>query len=63
MKEPSNLRGYRLERPLGTGGMGSVWIGEKIATHQKFAIKFLKEEYLEDQMYVARFEREVAALR
>lgn len=63
MKEPSNLRGYRLERPLGTGGMGSVWIGEKIATHQKFAIKFLKEEYLEDQTYVTRFEREVAALR
>ena len=63
MKVPTNLRGYSLERPLGKGGMGSVWIARKLTTNQAFAIKFLKEEYVEDAMYLARFEREVAALR
>lgn len=63
MKPPANLRGYVLERPLGKGGMGSVWVARKLSTHQEFAIKFLKEEFLEDPTYLARFEREVAALR
>lgn len=63
MKPPSNLHGYTLERPLGKGGMGAVWVARKTSTHQPFAIKFLKEEFLEDATYLARFEREVAALR
>ena len=63
MKPPTNLRGYVLERPLGKGGMGAVWVARKLSTHQQFAIKFLKEEFLEDATYLARFEREVAALR
>ncbi|NMC69441.1 MAG: protein kinase [Myxococcales bacterium] len=63
MKPPSNLRGYVLERPLGKGGMGAVWVARKMSTHQEFAVKFLKEEFLEDPTYLARFEREVAALR
>jgi hypothetical protein len=43
--------------------MGSVWVAEKVSTHQPFAVKFLKEEFLQDPAYLARFEREVAALR
>jgi serine/threonine protein kinase len=63
VKAPTNLRGYTLERPLGKGGMGAVWVARKLSTHQTFAIKFLKEEFLDDVTYLARFEREVAALR
>jgi len=63
VKPPTNLRGYVLERPLGKGGMGSVWVARKLSTHQEFAVKFLKEELLEDPTHLARFEREVAALR
>jgi serine/threonine-protein kinase len=63
VKPPTNLRGYVLERPLGKGGMGVVWVARKLSTHQEFAVKFLKEEFLEDTTYLARFEREVAALR
>jgi serine/threonine-protein kinase len=62
-KPPSNLRAYQLIRTLGVGGMGSVWIAEKTATHQQFAIKFLREEFLQDATHLARFEREIAALR
>jgi len=43
--------------------MGAVWVARKLSTHQEFAVKFLKEEFLEDTTYLARFEREVAALR
>jgi serine/threonine-protein kinase len=63
VKPPTNLRGYKLERPMGKGGMGAVWVAHKLSTHQPFAIKFLKEEFLEDPTYLARFEREIAALR
>ena len=63
MKPPTNLIGYVLDRPLGKGGMGTVWVARRTSTDQEFAVKFLKEEYAEDPTYLARFEREVAALR
>jgi serine/threonine protein kinase len=42
--------------------MGAVFIAEKTATHQKYAVKFLKEDYARDETYLARFEREVSSL-
>jgi serine/threonine protein kinase len=63
MKAPTNLHGYTIERSVGKGGMGSVYVARKLSTHKQFAVKFLKEEFLEDATYLARFEREVAALR
>jgi serine/threonine-protein kinase len=55
-------RGYRLVKPLGAGGMGAVYVGEKITTHQLYAVKFLKEDLVRDPTYLARFEREINAL-
>jgi serine/threonine protein kinase len=55
-------RGYRLVKPLGAGGMGQVFVGEKITTHQLYAVKFLKEDLARDPTYLARFEREINAL-
>lgn len=55
--------GYRIVRTLGRGGMGSVFLAEKSATKEPFAIKFLRQGYLEDPSYLQRFEREISALR
>jgi serine/threonine-protein kinase len=32
---------YRLERPLGEGGMGTVWVGTQLALHREIAVKSL----------------------
>jgi len=57
------VKGYRLDKPLGAGGMGSVYVAEKLATHQAFAVKFMQDHLVADQTYVVRFEREINALR
>jgi serine/threonine-protein kinase len=43
--------------------MGSVFLAEKVSTGEPMAIKFLRQDCLEDPAYLARFEREVSALR
>jgi len=55
--------GYRMIRALGRGGMGSVFLAEKASTGEPFAIKFLRQDCMEDPAYLARFEREVTSLR
>jgi serine/threonine protein kinase len=35
-------RRFRLERPLGSGGMGTVWAATNTATRKEVALKFLK---------------------
>lgn len=50
-------------RALGRGGMGSVFLAEKASTGEPFAIKFLRQDCMEDPSYFARFDREVSALR
>jgi serine/threonine protein kinase len=62
MKEQPQARGYRIVKPLGSGGMGNVFVGEKLTTHQVYAIKFLREDLVRDAVYLARFERELNAL-
>lgn len=57
------VRGYRLDKPLGAGGMGSVYVAEKLATHQPFAVKFMQDHLVADASYTVRFEREISALR
>jgi serine/threonine protein kinase len=55
--------GYRLLRPIGAGGMGSVYEGEKLSTHETFAVKLIREHLTADASYLARFEREITVLR
>jgi serine/threonine-protein kinase len=62
MKELPQARGYCILKPLGSGGMGNVFVGEKLTTHQAYAIKFLREDLVRDAVYLARFERELNAL-
>jgi serine/threonine-protein kinase len=61
-KLPS-IPGYRMVRPIGAGGMGTVYEAEKLATHQTFAVKLMRGDFGEDDSHLLRFVREVKALR
>ncbi|PKN57698.1 MAG: hypothetical protein CVU56_09745 [Deltaproteobacteria bacterium HGW-Deltaproteobacteria-14] len=52
---------YRIERKLGRGGMGSVFLATQLAVDRKVAIKVL-ENVSEDGVMVARFQREARVI-
>jgi serine/threonine-protein kinase len=49
---------YRLETRIAVGGMGEVWQAQDERIMRKVAIKILKEEYLGDPGFLARFRSE-----
>jgi len=49
---------YRLERPLGRGGMASVWLATDEVLDRPVAIKVLSDTIASDPEFVARFRRE-----
>jgi serine/threonine-protein kinase len=51
----SELLGYRVERVLGRGGMGVVYLGHQIALERMVAWKLLAPELAEDDEFRARF--------
>jgi tRNA A-37 threonylcarbamoyl transferase component Bud32 len=55
---PESVGGYRLLRPLGEGGMGTVYEGEDIATGRRVAVKLIRAEYADSRAAVERFRRE-----
>ncbi len=52
---------YRLLRPLGAGGMGSVWAARNELTNRDFAIKFLRADLAKDRESLQRFFNEARA--
>jgi serine/threonine protein kinase len=57
---------YRLEHPLATGGMGSIWVGRHLQLDVPVAMKFMDGGHASTAGGHARFEREArwaAALR
>jgi eukaryotic-like serine/threonine-protein kinase len=50
----------RLERPLGHGGMGSVWLAEHLTLRAHVVVKFMAQEYASSQEARQRFEREAS---
>ncbi|MGV9409156.1 serine/threonine-protein kinase [Nocardia sp. NPDC003693] len=54
----SLVGGYRIERVLGAGGMGTVYLAKHPELPRRDAIKVLSAQYSTDPEYRARFERE-----
>lgn len=53
---------YRVERELGTGGMGAVFAATDLTTGARVALKMMRAELAADLRAVERFRREGAAL-
>jgi eukaryotic-like serine/threonine-protein kinase len=52
---------YRVQRLLGEGGMGQVYLAEHEAIEKKVAIKILRHEFSSKADIVARFQREAVS--
>lgn len=53
---------YRVERRIGAGAMGEVWLGEHVAIESPVALKQLSTELVGDREQVLRFRREAQLL-
>jgi serine/threonine-protein kinase len=60
--EPDHLGPYRILRPLGEGGMGTVYLGYDEEHHNHVAIKVLPDHLASSQSYVNRFYREAQSV-
>jgi eukaryotic-like serine/threonine-protein kinase len=49
---------FLLERQLGTGGMGTVYLGQDVTLQRVVAVKVLKPELVSDHKFLATFLRE-----
>ncbi|OGV51468.1 MAG: hypothetical protein A2017_13380 [Lentisphaerae bacterium GWF2_44_16] len=56
--EGMEVAGFRLERKLGTGGMGEVWLSHQVAIDRKVALKILSPTLTNNKDFVARFMQE-----
>ena len=52
---------YRIEKQIGIGGMAVVYRAVDLNTHHYVAVKVLKAEHIQDEEFVARFQREAEA--
>src|SRR4051795_2591769 len=53
-----HVAGYRIERQLGRGGMGVVYLAEQLRLRRWVALKLIVPELAEDEEFRRRFERE-----
>jgi serine/threonine protein kinase/tetratricopeptide (TPR) repeat protein len=57
----ARLDGYEIVRPLGTGGMGEVWLATELRLRRKVALKLLPAELAQNRGRLLRFEQEARA--
>jgi serine/threonine-protein kinase len=55
------IPGYEIERLLGRGGMGVVYLARHLGLNRRVAVKLLRESRQDDPGLVARFRREAEA--
>ncbi|WP_035281924.1 protein kinase domain-containing protein [Brevibacterium album] len=62
--QPGTVLGnrYELTSRIAVGGMGEVWRGRDSVIDREVAAKILKEEYLTDQGFLARFRAEARSM-
>lgn len=60
-KAPAALPGYRIDRALGHGGMGTVFLGRQLSLDRPVALKVMSKRWSNDPVFVARFTREAYA--
>lgn len=53
---------FRLERELGAGGMGAVWLATQVTVDRKVAVKLLHPAFLDQEELQKRFEVEAKAI-
>ncbi len=53
------ISGFVLEKPLGAGAMGEVWLARQTAMDRLVALKLLSREFTLDSSFVERFLKEV----
>ncbi|GEN05277.1 Serine/threonine protein kinase [Myxococcus fulvus] len=61
-RSPDLISGYRLEKLVGTGGMGEVHKATQLSLGRTVAVKLLNQELAKDPSFIARFQKEAAAL-
>lgn len=55
---PRELGDFVLEKLIGQGGMGEVYLGRQKSLDRPVAVKLLRDEYARDESFIARFKRE-----
>ena len=60
-KATPRVRGFQLEKQVGKGGMGSVWLATQENLQRKVALKILASKYAANPQFVAQFQREARA--
>ncbi|MCA9000228.1 MAG: serine/threonine protein kinase [Planctomycetaceae bacterium] len=60
---PEKIGPYRIERELGAGGMGTVYLGHHVESGKTAAVKVLPAALAREPGFVARFLREVEAMQ
>lgn len=63
LQDPTEVGPYEIERRIGAGGMGTVYLGHHKETGDRAAIKVLPPSMAREEGFVARFDREIAALK
>jgi hypothetical protein len=57
----AEVRGYVVEREIGRGGMGAVYLARQVSLDRHVALKVMSKRWASDPTFVARFTREAYA--
>jgi serine/threonine protein kinase len=57
----AQVKGYAIERELGRGGMGFVYLARQLSLNRPVALKVMSKRWATDPVFVARFTREAYA--